>query len=275
MEDKIQTENILIDFFITGFVSSEKLTDLAYICPRDMNNLLVTLYDYENKEINDDIKLKISRYLYKSLNAKILSSNTTENGWEFVKLLNQFPELRELARDILQQHLIPLNGIRYLNDDAINDCDDDNVYNDITYPLMGTVANLCLEKYQNKDFDFIKNVFNYLKNTMRQFRWDWEANVAYILIVNLKKTKDKKQILKLVSPHTKQILDNTFNITFFHRIKQFFKIIYNCIYEIIKPFTFLCILKFIFIIAFALGILFSEKITKTPIANKNCSQEKK
>ena len=41
---------ILKEIFSTGFVSSNNITNLAYACSNDMNDLLTELYKYENKE---------------------------------------------------------------------------------------------------------------------------------------------------------------------------------------------------------------------------------
>ena len=141
---------ILKEIFNTGFVSSNNITNLAYTCSNDMNDLLTELYKYENKTINDDIKIKISRFIHKLEGYDFLSDKPTNLGIVLEDIIKKFPDAKADIEQELLYHYIPLNTIKYLS------------YLDIV--MFAVIGRFCYKKYKNNNIEYVKNIFDYVEN---------------------------------------------------------------------------------------------------------------
>ena len=141
---------ILKEIFNTGFVSSNNITNLAYTCSNDMNDLLIELYKCENTKINDNIKLKISRFIHKLEGNEFLSDKPTNLGIVLEDIIKKFPDAKADIEQELLYHYIPLNAIKYLS------------YLDIV--MFAVIGRFCYKKYKNNNIEYVKNIFDYVEN---------------------------------------------------------------------------------------------------------------
>ena len=148
MENKTEILKILKEIFDTNFASNNNITDLAYICPNDMKNLLMALYDYEDKTINDDIKLEISRYIHKLEGEDYLSYTPTVYGKILLDTVIRFKELKDVVEDELLNFYIPFDAIIYLND--------------LFVIIFSSIGRYTYSEFIRKNYDFVKTIFNYM-----------------------------------------------------------------------------------------------------------------
>ncbi|MBD5405154.1 DUF2247 family protein [bacterium] len=148
IKNTTETLKILKEIVDKNFASNNNITDLAYICPNDMNDLLINLYDYENKTINDDIKLKISRYIHKLEGNDYLSSTPTIYGKILSDIVKKFKELKNVIEDELLNFYIPFDAIIYLND--------------LFVIIFSSIGRYVYSEFTRKNYDFVKTIFNYM-----------------------------------------------------------------------------------------------------------------
>lgn len=167
MDDKKDLLQNLKKIFNIGFVSSDNITDLAYACSNDMNDLLTELYKYENKTINDDIKLKVSRFIHKIEGDEFLSDIPTNLGTVLEDIILKFPDVKDDVEQELSDCYIPINAIKYLSHLDI-----------IMFSVIGRV---CFRKYKDNDIEYVKNVFDYMENLyMKDKTFDLSITTGFV-----------------------------------------------------------------------------------------------
>ena len=228
---KENTIKILEEIVIKQFISSNNLTDLAYNCPNYMDVFLIELYNFENKPLNDDVELKILKYLDKLYNLNLFCETTSAIGLAFDNLINKFPEVQEYINNHFSKpNFITLKSLRYINDDLQNEyydeearkLDIDKLFINIIEPIMTEITHQCIKQYREKNFAYVKDAFDFMENQMgNKAYYLWDTIFANNFMKNLEKKDNKKIILKLVSPKMKKYLNETYDISLYRKIDKF------------------------------------------------------